>query len=117
MKKFFLFRRKEVSKASTFASDTGEGVDIFGVAADLLAFMTAEQGAVKMVFNDATPYEDNNLVDGDSMQKSSVTVSCEEGKEMDVIESIMTFIGRDGRTNIMKFDAVSNFSNPSDLLT
>ena len=51
MKKFFLFRRKEVSKASTFASDTGEGVDIFGVAADLLAFMTAEQGAVKMVFN------------------------------------------------------------------
>jgi hypothetical protein len=115
MKKFFLFRRKEVSKASTFASDTGEGVDIFGVAADLLAFMTAEQGAVKMVFNNATPYEDNNLVDGDSMQKSSVTVSCEEGKEMDVIESIMVFIGRDGKTNIMKFDAVSNFSNLSDL--
>ena len=49
------------------------------------------------------------------MQKSSVTVSCEEGKEMDVIESIMVFIGRDGRTNIMKFDAVSNFSNLSDL--
>ena len=115
MKKFFLFRRKEVSKASTFASDTGEGVDIFGVAADLLAFMTAEQGAVKMVFNNATPYEDNNLVDGDSMQKSSVTVSCQEGKEMDVIESIMIFIGNDGRTNVMKFDAVSNFSNLSDL--
>lgn len=115
MKKFFLFRRKEVSKASTFASDTGEGVDIFGVAADLLAFMTAEQGGIRMVFNNATPYEDNNLVDGDSMQKSSVTVSCEEGKEMDVIENIMRFVGSDNKYNILKFDAVEGFSNLSNL--
>ena len=111
MKKFFLFRRKEVSKASTFASDTGEGVDIFGVVADLLSFMTAEEGAVKLVFNDATPYEDNSLVDGDSMQKTSVMISCEVGKEIDVIENIMAFMGRDGRENIMKFDSVSSFSN------
>lgn len=113
MKKFFLFRRQEVSKSSTFTSDTGEGVDIFGVPTDSLAFVTAELGAIRMVFNNATPYEDNNLVDGDSMQKTSVTISCERGKEMEVIESIMKFINQDraGVFNIMKFDAVNSFSN------
>ena len=111
MKKFFLFRRKEVSAASTFASDTGEGVDIFGVSADLLAFITAEEGAIRLVFNNATPYEDNNLVDGDSMQKSSVTVSCDAGKEMDVIENIMRFVGSENKYNVLKFDAVEGFSN------
>ena len=65
-----------------------------------------------MVFNNATPYEDNNLVDGDSMQKSSVTVSCEEGKEMDVIENIMRFVGSDNKYNILKFArTVEGFSN------
>ena len=111
MRKFFLFRRQEVSKASTFTSDSGSGVDVFAVAADLLAFMTAEEGAIRLVFNDATPYEDNNLVDGDSMQKTSVNVSCTPGKEVDVIENIMAFMGRDGRETVMKFDAVSGFTN------
>ena len=117
MKKFFLFRRQEVSKSSTFASDSGEGVDIFGVPADSLAFMTAELGAIRIVFNNATPYEENNLVDGDSMQKTSVTVSCERGKEMEVIESIMRFVDveRQGSFNIMKFDAVESFSNLKDV--
>ena len=112
MKKFFLFRRQEVSKSSTFASDSGVGLDLLGVSADLLAFMTAEEGKVKIVFNNATPYEDNNLVDGDSMQKTSVTVGCEVGKELDVVESIMKFVGSETvRSNVMKFDAVDGFSN------
>lgn len=118
MRKFFLFRRKEVSRSSTFASDSGTGVDIFGVPADLLAFMSAELGKVKIVFNNATPYEENNLVDGDSMQKTSVTVSCTDGKEADVIESIMRFIGSEGpRFNVMKFDAVEGFSNLEGVTT
>jgi len=112
MKKFFLFRRQEVSKSSTFASDSGVGLDLLGVSADLLAFMTAEEGKVRIVFNNATPYEDNNLVDGDSMQKTSVTVGCEVGKELDVVESIMKFVGSETvRSNVMKFDAVDGFSN------
>ena len=118
MRKFFLFRRQEVSRSSTFASDSGTGVDIFGVPADLLAFMSAELGKVKIVFNNATPYEENNLVDGDSMQKTSVTVSCTDGKEADVIESIMRFIGSEGpRFNVMKFDAVEGFSNLEGVTT
>jgi hypothetical protein len=117
MKKFFLFRRQKVSKSSTFASDSGIGVDLFGVPADSLSFMTAELGKINMVFNNTTPYEDNNLVDGDSMQKSSVIVSCEEGQEMEVMESIMRFINQDrpGAFNIMKFDAVDGFSNLKNL--
>ena len=63
------------------------------------------------MFNNATPYEDNNLVDGDSMQKSSVTVSCDAGKEMDVIENIMRFVGSENKYNVLKFDAVEGFSN------
>lgn len=112
MKKFFLFRRQEVSKSSTFASDSGVGLDLLGVSADLLAFMTAEEGKVRIVFNNASPYEDSNLVDGDSMQKTSVTVGCEVGKEIDVVESIMRFLGNEtSRFNVMKFDAVDGFSN------
>ena len=61
-------------------SDTGEGLDVFCVTADLFAFMTAATGRVKIYFNNATIYEESNLVDGESFQKTSVSVACEEEK-------------------------------------
>ncbi len=107
MKKFFLFKRKDVSASSSSVSDNGEGLDILAVAADSLAFMTASLGRVHIVFNNATIYEENNLLDGESFKKTSVSVACEEGKEASVIESIMKFVSSEKTTtNIMRFDAV-----------
>lgn len=107
MKKFFLFKRKDVSASSSSVSDNGEGLDILAVAADSLAFMTASLGRVQIVFNNATIYEENSLLDGESFKKTSVSVACEEGKEASVIESIMNFVSSErATTNIMRFDAV-----------
>ena len=107
MKKFFLFKRKDVSASSSSVSDNGEGLDILAVATDSLAFMTASLGRVHIVFNDASIYEDSNLLDGESFKKTSVSVACEGGKEASVIESIMRFVSSEKTsTNIMRFDAV-----------
>jgi hypothetical protein len=112
MKKFFLFKRKDVNSASTTASDSGEGLDILAVSVDQLAFMTASLGKVNIVFNDATIYEENNLLDGESFKKTSVSVACEQGGEAALIDSILGFISSDRtKTNVMRFDAVSGSTN------
>ena len=107
MKKFFLFKRNDISLSSTSVSDTGEGLDVLAVPTDSLAFLTAETGSVTIVFNDASIYEENNLLDGESFKKTSVSVSCEDGKESDLIESILKFISSEKtKSSIMRFDAV-----------
>lgn len=112
MKKFFLFKRKDINAASTTSSDSGEGLDILAVSVDQLAFMTASLGKVNIVFNDATIYQENNLLDGESFKKTSVSVACEQGGEASLIDSILNFISSDrAKTNVMRFDAVSGSTN------
>ena len=78
MKKFFLFKRKDVSASSSSTSDNGEGLDILAVATDSLAFMTASLGRVHIVFNDASIYEDSNLLDGESCVVGEDDNQCHE---------------------------------------
>ena len=112
MKKFFLFKRRDINVSSISTSDTGEGVDVFAISTDLLAFMTASLGKVNIVFNNATIYEESNLLDGESFKKTIVTVSCNQGKEFDLIDSIMRFIGAEKTSsNVMRFDAVEGYTN------
>ena len=107
MKKFFLFKRREVDLSSTAVSDSGEGLDVLAIPTDSLAFMTAEYGKILIVFNNSTIYEESNLIDGESFKKTSVYVSCEPGSEASLIEDILKFISSDRTTsNIMRFDAV-----------
>ena len=116
MKKFFLFRKEQVNAGSVDSSDTGQGLSVIGLPADSLAFVTAGVGNVIMYLNGASKYEESNLTDGESFEKTSVTIPCEEGKETELIESILSFISRDGGKGVMKFDAVeseSTFSNIS----
>ena len=116
MKKFFLFRREQVNASSVTSSDTGQGISVIGLPADSLSFITAEVGAVVMYLNGASRYEENNLTDGESFEKTSVKIPCEEGKETELIESILSFTARESGKTIMKFDAVdseSTFSNVS----
>lgn len=108
MKKYFLFRKEEVSITSSTLDDTGDTVSVFAVPADSLAFVSSEVGKVIFVFNDATIYEESNLTDGESMKKASIEVECEEGGEFDLVEQVLGFLSREDQPgrNIMKFDAV-----------
>lgn len=110
MKKFFLFRKEEINASSVTASDSGQGLSVLALPADNLAFASAGRGFVVLSFNGATPYEESNLTDGESIEKTTVKVPCEIGSEVDLIESILAFISRQGGKSVMKFDAVDQSS-------
>ncbi len=110
MKKFFLFRKEEINVSSVTASDSGQGLSVLALPADSLAFASADRGSVILVFNSATKYEESNLTDGESIEKTTVRIPCEIGEEVKLIESILAFIVREGGKSIMKFDAVDQES-------
>ena len=116
-RKYFLFRKEDLSLLSSSSSDTGKGLSVFGVSADLMSYITAIKGGVVLYFNNATPYEENSLTNGESFEKTTVTVNCEEGKEVDLIESIMNFLGSENSPNIMRFDSVDQRSNMKEVKT
>ena len=110
MKKFFLFRREEINKASVHSSDMGEGLSVFAVPTDNVSFLTAVKGSVNITFNGSGMYEDVGLFSGESIEKTSVSVSCTEGQEMAFIENIINFISRGTTEQVMKFDVVEKSS-------
>lgn len=114
MKKYFLFRKEEVSITSVTASDSGVGLSLLAVPTDSIAYISSELGRVKVVFNDVTVYQEANLRDGESLEKSSVFIPCEEGEEFELVESILQFISSETRTNVMKFDVVTGESTLSE---
>lgn len=110
MKKFFLFRKEEINVSSVTASDSGQGLSVLALPADSLAFASADRGSVILVFNSATKYEESNLTDGESIEKTTVRIPCKIGEEVKLIESILAFIVREGGKSIMRFDAVDQES-------
>lgn len=106
MKKFFLFKREEPQEYHNSKSDTGEALSVLAIPVDSLSYMTASKGSVDILFNNASPYEESNLTDGESIEKTQVTVGCEAGREVELMEAIMNFISRDSKQNIMRFDAL-----------
>ena len=110
MKKFFLFRKEEINVTSVTASDDGQGLSVLALPADSLAFASADKGHVVLSFNGATKYQESNLTDGESVEKTTVKIPCEEGKEVDLIESILAFISTDSKKHLMRFDAVDEKS-------
>lgn len=110
MKKFFLFRKENVNVSSVPVSDQGVGISVLAVPADSLSFMSASKGEVFIAFNGATIYEESNLTDGESIEKTTVKIPCQPGQEVELMESILSFISREGGKSIMKFDAVDKDS-------
>ena len=110
MKKFFLFRREEINEGSSRSSDTGVGLSVLAVPVDHVSFLTASKGAVNVTFNDAGIYENVELFTGDSVEKTNVTISCELGEELGLMENILNFISAQSTNNIMKFDVASGES-------
>jgi len=108
--KFFLFKRKDpaVSGGATI-SDNGKGISVISIPSTNLAYMAASKGAVTMFFNNSAPFEENSFTtNGESFEKTSVTVSCDVGEESQLMEDIINFINRDTAKNVMKFDATGS---------
>ena len=111
MKKFFLFRRSNPLGPVKRFSENGKDISILGIPADQIAFMSAGSGEINLTFNNAGIYEENELFVGDSIEKTNISVSCEPGTEMLLIERIMSFISLDTGRTILKFDVLSE-TNP-----
>ena len=82
--RYFVFRKEAVNNASTTASDSGVGMSVMAIPADSVAYLSAESGKIFIVFNDATLYQDANLLEGDSLQKSNVTIAGEQEEHHEV---------------------------------
>ena len=78
MKKFFLFRRSDPLGPIKRFSENGKDISILGIPADQIAFITAGRGQVNLTFNNAGVYEDNELFVGDSIEKTNVSIACEQ---------------------------------------
>jgi len=110
-KKFFIFRRSEPVGPEKRFSENGVDIPILGIPAHQISFITAGRGSINITFNNAGMYESNELFVGDSIEKTNVTLSCEVGKEMDLIQKIMGFVSAEDGRNVMYFDAVDERSS------
>ena len=110
--KFFLFRREEINEGSVKSSDSGIGLSVFALPVDQMSFMTAVKGAINITFNNAGIYDHTALFDGESFEKTNVSISCVEGEELELMEDILNFVTSDApKKKIMKFDVVTGKSS------
>jgi len=109
-RKFFFFRREPESETSASFSDTGVGLSTIAIPSENLTFITAGKKRVTFTFKDCNGFEDSLLLEGESIPKANITVSCKEGEESSLIESVINFLSRNTPKNIMKFDVVDGES-------
>ena len=111
MKKFFLFRREQITLISSRSSNDGEGLSVIALPSDKLSFMTATLGKVHFTFDDASIYDYANIKDSTVIDKTSVSVSCQDGQEVELMESVMNFISNNNKEVILRFDSVEKESS------
>jgi hypothetical protein len=114
MKKFFLFRREQITLLSTTSSNDGAGLSVIALPADKISFITATLGKVHFNFDDASVYDYVNVPESDVIDKTHVVVSCKKGKEIDLMESAMNFLSAEDKRNILRFDSVNKEATLKD---
>ena len=70
MKKFFLFRREQLTLFSCCASDDGSGLALLVLPADKLSFITAKIGEVILRFDEASIYDYVTVASAESINKT-----------------------------------------------
>jgi len=100
-RKFFFFRREIESPTSASFSDTGVGVSTIAIPSENLTFITSELGKVRFTFKDCNGFDEAALEEGESLLKTTITVSCRQGEEASLIEEIVNFMSRKTPKNIM----------------
>tara|TARA_R110000737_G_scaffold348490_1_gene382402 strand:- start:36 stop:1385 length:1350 start_codon:yes stop_codon:yes gene_type:complete len=116
LKKFFLFRRSDPVGSDRRFSESGSDIPILGIPADLIAFITAGRGSITITFNNAGIYEENEMFIGDSIEKTNVSISCDEGNELELIKKVMRFVSFETKRSIMSFDVLNNISTFDDAI-
>jgi len=109
-RKFFFFRRELESETSSSFSDTGVGLSTIAIPSENLTFITAAKKKVMFTFRDCNGFDETNLIEGESVPKANITVSCKDGEEANLIEAVINFMSRDTSKNIMRFDVVNKES-------
>lgn len=110
MNKFIIFKLKDITASGASVSDDGTDIEVISVPVTSIAYMTASLGEVNIYFNNVSVYEENNLATGESFQKSFVTVACDDGSEVGLIEQISTFSGLERGKPYIMFDATASSS-------
>jgi|DEB0MinimDraft_10_1074344.scaffolds.fasta_scaffold00127_14 hypothetical protein len=110
MNKFIIFKLKDITASGASVSDDGTDIEVISVPVSSISHMTASLGEVNIYFNNVSIYEESNLTTGESFQKSFVTVACDEGKEVSLIERISTFSGLEKGNPYIMFDATASSS-------
>ena len=105
MDKFIIFKLKDVTTAGASVSDDGTGIEIISLPIKSISHMTASTGRVNIFYKDVSLYDESNLTTGESIQKSVVTLSCDEGAEFELIERISNFAGLKEGSKAIVFDA------------
>ena len=110
VRKYFLFRRSDPVGPVKRISENGKDIPIIAIPADKISFVSAGKGEINITFNDASVYEESQLYDGDSIEKTNITIACRQGEEMSMIEKILIFAGSTTGKPIMKFDVLKSSS-------
>lgn len=110
VRKYFLFRRSDPVGPVKRISENGKDIPIIAIPADKISFVSAGKGEINITFNDASVYEESQLYDGDSIEKTNITIACRQGEEMSMIEKILIFAGSTTGKPIMKFDVLESSS-------
>jgi hypothetical protein len=103
--KFFLFKRDSPNKDSEVFSDNGKGLSLVAIPASSVSYMAGIEGSISIFFNDTSLFEENSLREGESFEKTKVSVACAVGEEDELMEAVINFINRDTPNNFMRFDA------------
>tara|TARA_R110000851_G_scaffold326998_3_gene496138 strand:- start:281 stop:1900 length:1620 start_codon:yes stop_codon:yes gene_type:complete len=105
--KYFLFQREDPSLLGGLSfSDNGSGISVLAIPASNVSYMSADRAKIIIFFNDSSFFEESGLIEnGESFEKTSVSITCKLGKEVELIEAIINFINRTTTNNFMRFDA------------
>ena len=110
MSKFFLFRQSQEGVGSVRISNSGKGISSIAIPSDSLSFITYSSGSINLTFNNSNIIEQTLLIEGESIEKTNISVSCKEGEESKLIESILNLISSDSTIKVILFDAVNKIS-------
>ena len=110
MSKFFLFRQAQEGVGSVRISNSGKGISSIAIPSDNLSFITSSSGSINLTFNNSNIIEQTLLIQGESIEKTNISVSCKEGEESKLIESILNLISSDSTIKVILFDAVNKIS-------
>jgi|TARA_R100000030_G_scaffold79606_1_gene62492 hypothetical protein len=110
--KYFLFRTENITEFSEVFSDSGSNLSMLSISTDQVAYITAKQGSVVVVFNNAGLYETFQGTSREALTKTRMEISCDVGQELRLVRKITEFITNPSPVRrVLEFDAVTSSSS------